>query len=93
MSYFPDRQEAVKMLYEAAGRLLEDAAEFEMSIKRQLNQIRAANCTKLAEQIAGMRPIKIIIDDTIQRVEGIPFDLGYVIEYQDQEKIKETHET
>ena len=81
MTLFKERQEAVKTLYQAAGRLLDNAAEFESSISRELNRQVANNCINLAEKIAGMGPIKITCDTpTSLEVEGIPFDVGFQVE-------------
>jgi len=70
---FPERQAAVKVLYQAAGRLLDNAAEFNNTISRELNRQVADRCVELAEKIAKMGPVKITCDSPISlEVEGIP---------------------
>ena len=82
MTLFPERQEAIKVLYEAAGQLLDDAASCYGSAGRQLNRQFAENCVELAEKIGRMGPVLVIIDEathdnTTVIVKGVPFDLGY----------------
>jgi len=81
---FPKRQEAVKVLYKAAGHLLDCASYKTDFAGRYLCQTYADNCVKLAEQIASIGPVKIICDTpTSLEVEGIPFDVGFVVETQE----------
>ena len=81
MTLFPGRQEAVKVLYKAAARLLDNAADFDSSLGRQLNRQFAEHCVELAEKIGNMGAVKIICDTpTSLEVEGIPFGLGFTIE-------------
>ena len=80
---FPERQEAVKVLYKAAGELLYTAAEEHTCLSRELCRRRAFDCVELAEKIDKMGTVKIIVEahnNAISKVEGIPFDLGYVVD-------------
>ena len=84
MTLFPERQAALKVLYEAAGRLLDNTADVELAISRQLNIIKAQSCLNLAGTIGKMDPVIIHIKGgVIERVEGTPFDLGYVVRNHD----------
>lgn len=88
MTLFPERQEAVKVLYEAAGQLLDSAADSESSAGRQLNRNFAYHCVELAEKIGSMAPVTIHVrGGVVEDVEGVPFSLGYVLKDHDQEKV------
>lgn len=78
MTLFTERQAAVKVLYSAAGQLLDDAGDAICSAGRQLCRDRALECVELAEKIACMGPVKITPDKaTYLEVEGVPFSLGF----------------
>lgn len=80
MSLFPQRQEAVKVLYHAAGQLLDDVTVDTCFGGRQLCRDRANECIELAEQIAGMEPVKIHVSAAgVEQVENVPFALGYIV--------------
>lgn len=81
MTLFPERQAAIKVLYQAAAQLLDDAANFTGSCGRDINRNLAQDCVLLAEKIAKMGPIKITIDNLNADVvvEGIPFGLSFVV--------------
>ena len=84
MSLFPERQEAVSVLYKAAGHLLHEAATATNSSGRELCRVNSERCVNLAEKIATMGPVLVIIDEathdnTTVIVKGVPFDLGYTV--------------
>jgi len=80
MTLFPERQEAVKVLYQAAGRLLDNAAEVNNSISRERCRQVADRSVELAEKIAKMGPVMIKPDRAAAfEVEDIPFSVGYVV--------------
>ena len=90
MTLFPERKDAVKLLYQAAGRLIDNAAEFDSSISRELNRNRARECVELAEKIGKMGPITIHVNSgVVTDVQGVPFALGNVVKDHDQENVGE----
>ena len=79
MSLFPERQAAVKVLYEAASQLLSCVAGSEFEGDRRLSRIRVKECLELAEEIEKMGQVKITVDRRAiisLEVENIPFSLG-----------------
>lgn len=90
MTLFPERQEAIKVLYEAAGQLLDNSADYDSSIARQLNRQFAEHCVELAEKIGKMGPIIIHVNSgVVTDVEGVPFALGNVVKDHDQQEVGE----
>lgn len=88
MTLFPERQEAVKVLYEAAARLLDDAGQSDIIISRKINRNRAMECVDLAEKIGSMGPIIIHVNSgVVTDVQGVPFALGNVVKDHDSEKV------
>lgn len=82
---FPERQAAVKVLYKAAGQLLDSAVDTDITCTRELNRRHAERCLELAEKIAKMGKVIIHVDGgKITQVDGIPFDLGYGIDDDDK---------
>jgi len=78
MSLFPERQEAVSVLYQAAARLLDNASYSEGSISRSLNRDISMRCLDLADKIGRMGSITIHVGGgVVEQVDGIPFSLGY----------------
>lgn len=91
MTLFPERQDAVKVLYKAAGQLLNEAAKDDITgCGRELCRKRAYECVELAEKIADMGPIIIHVNSgVVTDVQGVPFALGNVVRDHDQEKVGE----
>lgn len=82
---FPERQEAVKVLYEAAARLLDNAAQFDLHICREINRNRSKDCVELAEKIARMGPVEITYGHPESlEIGNTPFDLGYTLHAKDE---------
>lgn len=81
MIHLSEQHLAVRMLYKVASQLLDNASDLTMGIGRELNRFRAEECLALAEKIADLEPVKITTDlPTSLEVEGIPFDVGFVVE-------------
>ena len=79
MTLFPERQEAVKVLYNAAAQLLDDVTEDTSSAGRELCRNRAYECVELAEKIAEMGPVMVRREKPVfVEVTNVPFSLGFV---------------
>ena len=94
ITLFPERQEAIKVLYEAAARLLDNAAQFDIDTSREINRNRARECVEIAERISRMGAIVVIVDRETHdkgnlEVKGIPFNLGFVVYIEDSISEKE----
>lgn len=91
MTLFTERQEAVRVLYKAAGQLLNEAAKDDITgCGRELCRKRAYECVELAEKIAYMGPVKITLDKaTYLEVEGVPFNLGFATKIKPRPEVED----
>jgi len=88
MSLFPERQEAVSVLYQAAARLLDNASYSESSISHDLNRDISMRCLDLADKIGRMGQLTVHVGGgVVEQVDNIPFSLGYKVKDDDQESV------